>query len=134
MSRIARTSPRPGVRRIAAALLLALATSACGRDATAPASPSIAGRWSGSAAFGAVQFEATFTQAGQAVSGTGAFSSPLGSGPFTISGSVVGQDVNLTLVSTEFGTSSYIGKFTGANTINGRLQNPDFELTLERDR
>lgn len=133
MSRLARTF-RPARRRLAACLLLAFAASACGRDATAPESPSIAGRWSGSASFGLLRFEATFSQTGEAVSGTGEFSSPLGSGPFTISGTVVGRDVNLTLVSTEFGTSSYIGRFTGANTINGTLQNPNYDLELKRDR
>ena len=134
MSRIAHRPLRRIAARLLPCLLLAASLVACGRDAAAPALPSIAGRWSGSAAFGTVQFEASFTQDGQAVAGTGDFSSPLGSGPFTIAGTVIGQDVNLTLVSAEFGTSSYIGRFTGANTIEGRLQNPDFELKLQRDR
>lgn len=134
MTRTAHLPLRRTAARLIPGLLLAAALVACRKDAASPASPSIAGRWDGSAAFGAVQFEATFTQDGQTVAGTGQFSSPLGSGPFTIAGTVIGQDVNLTLVSAEFGTSSYIGRFTGANTIEGRLQNPDFELELQRDR
>ncbi len=126
-----RLTPLFGWRRLALLLVLA-ATTACDEDATAPLSPSIAGRWKGSAALGAVQFEATFTQSGEAVAGTGQFASPLGSGPFTVTGTVRGQDVQLVLVSTEFGTTSYAGRFTGANTITGRLQDPDIELKITR--
>ena len=96
-------------------------------------SPSIAGRWSGSAYLGALQFQADFTQSGETVGGTGQFSSPGNSGAFTISGTLRGRDVQLILTSAEYGTTTYTGRFTGANTIDGRLQNPDLDLTLERD-
>lgn len=126
-----RLTPLSGWRRLAVLLAL-VATIACGTDATAPLSPSIAGRWEGSAALGTVRFEATFTQSGEAVGGTGQFTSPLGSGPFTVTGTVRGQDVQLVLVSSEFGGTSYAGRFTGANTITGRLQDPDLELKITR--
>ena len=119
-------------RSAACALLLGAAAS-CGRDAASPESPSIAGSWSGSAYLGAVEFDAEFTQDGENVGGTGAFSSPLGSGPFTITGTVRGRDVQLTLISTEFGVTTFAGRFTGANTIEGTLANPDFDLTIERN-
>ena len=119
-------------RAAGCAIILAAAT-ACDRDSASPESPSIAGSWSGSAALGAVQFEADFTQDGETVGGTGGFSSPLGSGPFTISGTLQGRDVQLTLISSQFGVTTFAGRFTGANTIEGTLSNPDFDLTLERD-
>lgn len=115
-------------------LLIAATLAACrDRDATAPAAPSIAGQWSGSARLGLVRFQASFTQSGDTVGGTGEFTSPRGSGPFTITGTVRGQNVELVLVSTEFGVTTYIGRFTGANTIEGDLQNPDEALTIRRD-
>ena len=117
----------------ATACALLLATFACDKDATAPENPSIAGHWSGSAKLGLVDFEATFTQDGETVGGTGEFSSPEGSGTFTISGTLRGRDVQLTLVSAQYGVTTFVGRFTGANTIEGSLQNPDLELTLERD-
>ena len=116
----------------ACALLLATATG-CDDDIAAPANPSIAGPWSGSAAFGLVDFAADFTQDGETVGGSGQFSSPDGGGPFTISGTLRGRDVNLVLTSQKYGVTTFIGRFTGANTIEGELQNPDLELTLERD-
>lgn len=123
-----------GWRAIPYIVLIAMTLAGCrDRDATAPATPSIAGQWSGSARLGLVRFEATFTQTGETVGGTGEFSSPLGSGPFTIAGTVRGRNVDLVLVSTQFGTTTYIGRFTGANTIEGDLQNPDEALTIRRD-
>jgi hypothetical protein len=116
-----------------ACALLVTASVACSRDAAAPENPSIAGRWSGSEMLGLVDFEANFTQDGETVGGTGEFSSPDGGGPFTISGTVRGRDVQLTLVSTQYGVTTFIGRFTGANTIEGSLQNPDLDLKLERD-
>ena len=120
-----------GWRNLALLVILAV-TTACDKDATAPPSPSIAGRWAGTAGLGAVQFEATFTQSGETVGGNGQFSSPLGSGPFAVAGTVRGQNVQLTLTSTEFGITTYAGRFTGANTITGRLSDPDIELTITR--
>lgn len=119
-------------RTAACAILLATA-AACDKDATAPANPSIAGPWSGSAAFGLVDFQADFTQDGEIVGGTGEFSSPEGGGPFTIAGTLRGRNVQLTLTSQRYGTTTFTGRFTGANTIEGTLQNPDLDLTLERD-
>ena len=123
----------PAHWRSAACALLLVSVAACDRDVAAPENPSIAGRWSGSAALGAVQFQADFTQAGETVGGTGEFSSPLGGGPFTIVGTIRGRDVQLALLSAEFGATTFTGRFTGANTIEGTLQNPDFDLTLKRD-
>ena len=123
-----------GIRwRAVVGALLFSSLAGCDKDPTAPENPSIAGHWSGSKYLGAVQFEATFMQDGEAVGGTGYFTSPEGSGPFTISGTVRGQEVDLVLVSQEFGVTTYKGRFTGANTIEGDLQNPDVSLTIERD-
>ena len=110
------------------------ASIGCGSDdVAAPASPSIAGRWEGTARLGTVRFEATFTQAGESVAGTGQVRILGSSTSFTVSGTVRGRDVELTLASAEYGATTYSGRFTGANTITGRLANPDEELTIERD-
>ena len=121
------------------ALLLALLLSAavaCGDDSPVGTDPSIAGDWSGSAAFGAVQFSATFEQDGSAVVGSGDFATPLGSGPFVATGTVIGTAVDLTLVSAEFGTSRYLGTFVSRDRIEGHLDADaysDLELALVRD-
>ena len=127
-----RALPALGSLRTAACALL-IAAAACDKDVTAPEDPSIAGHWSGSAALGLVDFEATFTQDGEVVGGTGEFSSPDGGGPFTISGTLRGRDLQLTLTSAQYGITTFSGRFTGANTIEGELSNPDLDLTLERD-
>jgi hypothetical protein len=127
-----RTLRALGIWRTAACALL-LAAAACDRDAASPDDPSIAGHWSGSAYLGAVDFQATFTQDGEVVGGTGEFSSPDGGGPFTISGTLRGRDLQLTLASAQYGITTFSGRFTGANTIEGELSNPDLDLTLERD-
>ena len=118
------------------ALALVFAT-ACGKDAAAPpANPQIAGHWSGTAAVGTVRFEATFTESGGAVGGSGQFTSPLGSGPFTVDGRVAGADVTLNLTSTQFGVTTYVGRFSGNNRIVGHLTDASYgniDLTLNRD-
>jgi len=119
--------------RAVVGVVLFACLAACDKDAVAPDNPSIAGHWSGSAYLGTVRFEATFTHDGESVGGTGHFTSPYGSGPFTVSGTVRGREVDLVLVSEEFGVTTYEGRFTGANTIEGDLQNPDASLTIERD-
>ena len=127
-----RTFSTLGSWRTAACALL-IAAAGCDKDATAPENPSIAGHWSGSAYFGRVSFEATFTQDGEVVGGTGDFSSPDGDGPFTIAGTLRGRELQLTLTSVLYGITTFSGRFTGANTIEGELSNPDLDLTLERD-
>lgn len=119
--------------RAAACALLLIGATACDKDIASPENPSIAGRWSGSKLMGLLEFSADFTQDGETVGGTGEFSSPDGSGPFTISGTLRGRDVQLTLISQRYGVTTFVGRFTGANTIEGTLQNPDIDLTLERD-
>ena len=118
-------------------LALALASApACSKDAAAPANPRIAGHWTGSAALSTVRFEATFTETGGTVGGTGQFSSPLGSGPFTVNGTLAGANVTLNLTSTEFGATTYVGRFSGDNHIIGRLDGGslgNIDLTLDRD-
>ena len=124
-----------GVRAVAR-LALALLLIACAEESTVPKNPSIAGSWSGDAVAGQVRFSATFTQDGEAVGGTGEFTSPLGSGPFTVVGTLVGANVELTLTSAEFGTTTYSGRFTSADRIEGNLDAPNFsdiELALERE-
>jgi hypothetical protein len=126
------------IRRYALLLAVALPTCESGDEPTAPVvSGQIAGHWSGSAEFG-VRFTADFTQEGSAVSGSGSFTSPVGSGPFTItSGQVDGATVSLALSSPDFGTATYTGRFVTADRITGRLTAPSFGqivLTLDRDR
>src|SRR5918911_1261627 len=58
------------------------------------------------------------------------------SGPFTVDGTLRGQDVELGLTSTEFGATTYTGRFVARDRITGHLQAAaysDLALTLERD-
>ena len=132
------TSVGSGRRRshlVSLALCLAIVGCGGGGESTGPHVRSIAGRWEGSAALGAVHFGATFTQTGGAVSGTGTFTSPLGSGPFTAAGTVMGDDVSLALTSADFGATTYIGRFTSATRIEGHLDDAAYGglgLTLEK--
>ena len=123
--------------RVAAALLLAAAVSACKGDGGGPAGtdPSIVGHWTGSAEYGLVDFRADFTQAGDSVGGRGSFSSPLGSSAFDVRGLVVGGDVTLLLTSPSIGATTFHGRFVAANRISGTLDRPDADdlaLTLDR--
>ena len=133
--------PLRPTRRLALVVTLAttlVAPLGCRGDGGGPAGPdpSIAGRWHGSAYLGLVDFRATFTQAGDAVGGTGYFSSPDANDDFTVSGSLVDADVDLVLTSDELGATSFRGRFTAANRIEGTLDlqhRDDIELTLERE-
>jgi len=83
-----------------------------------------------------VRFEATFTESAGAVGGSGQFTSPLGSGPFTVDGRLTGSDVTLNLTSTQFGVTTYVGRFSGDNRIIGHLTDASYgniDLTLNRD-
>lgn len=122
-------------RQFASLVVSVLLLAGCGEDDTvAPANPSIAGRWTGSAELGAVQFEATFTQSGETVNGTGRVSYLGSSDDFTATGTVRGQDVALTLLTTDNVMSGYTGRFTGANTIKGNLDPPGRTIEIKRDR
>lgn len=131
---------RPPARRRAArvASLLALAAVlACGGDGGGPVgvNPSIAGRWTGSAKLGLLDFEATFTQSGDSVGGTGSFSSPLGGSDFDVRGVTKGGDVSLVLTSQTIGATTFTGRFVAADRITGMLEIPnrdDEELTIDR--
>lgn len=130
-----RTVRRSVLTGIAVAVAM-LSSTACGKDAAAPANPQIAGHWSGTAALSTVRFEATFTEAAGAVGGSGQFTSPLGSGPFTVDGRLTGSDVSLNLTSTQFGVTTYVGRFSGDNRIIGHLTDASYgniDLTLNRD-
>ncbi len=126
--------PLQALARVVAVIAVPLLLACHGDKAVGPAQ-SIAGIWSGSAAYGAVQFSATFTQSGDSVGGTGSFTSPLGSGPFVVAGSLSGSNVALRLTSTQLGATTYGGRFINSSTITGRLDAPDYsglELTLQR--
>ena len=119
---------------VLAMLLLGLAC----RDSGGPVGPDpvIAGDWSGSAYAFTVRFDATFTQAGQAVGGNGHFSSPIASGDFTVTGTLVGERVELVLTSTELGATAFRGRFTGADRIEGTFDpsgSYETSLTLYRE-
>ena len=136
MSGRTRLHPRRGRHWLALGLAL-FATLGC-RDSGGPAGPDpvIAGDWSGSAYAFTVRFDATFTQAGQAVGGNGHFTSPIASGDFTVTGTLVGRDVDLVLNSSELGATVFEGRFTGADRIEGTFDpSGDYEtdLTLFRD-
>ena len=125
------------LRAGALALCLSLAPGCKGDGGPAGLNPVIAGSWSGSAKAGLVQFEATFTQpGGNAVGGTGQFSSPIAADDFTVQGTLSGTTVNLVLTSDELGATTFAGRFTGANRIEGKLELGDGEqmdLTLDRE-
>ena len=121
--------------RLAVLSLVLVLSGAC--DDANPTDPpaSITGRWAGSAALGAVRYEVTLTQSDEDVAGSGSFTSPVGSGPFTVTGHVTGFDVELQLVSGTLGSTTYLGTFDGANRIVGHLEHPTYsylELALER--
>ena len=83
-----------------------------------------------------MQFDATFTQSGQNVGGNGHFSSPIASGDFVVTGTLVGEDVNLVLTSAELGATAFRGRFTAADRIEGTFDpSGDYEthLTLNRE-
>ena len=141
--RAAPTSKRAGshatpLRGRWALLVVVIALALGCRDSGGPVGPDpvIAGDWSGSAYAFTVRFDATFTQAGQAVGGNGHFSSPIASGDFTVTGTLVGQQVDLVLNSAELGATVFRGRFTGADRIEGTFDpSGDYEtrLTLFRD-
>ena len=126
-----------GLRFVLVLASLSLPAFGCDGDGGGPAGPApqIAGDWSGTAYAHTVSFEATFTQSGQSVGGTGHFSSPLASGDFTVSGTVTGSDVDLVLTSAELGATVFRGRFTAANRIQGTFDpggSYESELTLDR--
>jgi len=99
-------------------------------------SPNIAGDWSGTAYAYTVHFEATFTQTGQSVGGSGHFSSPIASGDFTVTGTLAGAEVDLVLNSAELGATVFRGRFTASNRIKGTFDpsgSYESELTLDRN-
>lgn len=98
--------------------------------------PVIAGAWHGHAKAGLVQVTATFTQDGRTVGGTGNFSSPLGGSDFTVTGTLTGGEVSLVLSSAALGSTTFKGRFTEANRMEGIVARPneeDLALTLDRD-
>lgn len=95
----------------------------------------IAGEWHGHAKAGLLQVGAIFTQKRDSVGGTGNFSSPLGSSNFTVTGTLTGAEVSLVLYSAELGSTTFKGRFTEADRIEGIVARPnedDIELTLDR--
>jgi hypothetical protein len=117
--------------------LLVAATAGCKGDGGGPVGPEpvIAGRWTGTARAYTVQFTANFTQGGEAVGGSGSFSSPLASGDFVVSGTLRGREVDLVLTSDELGATAFIGRFVAADRIEGTFDpNGSYELDLTLDR
>ena len=123
---------------VAGVLALGAGAIGCKGDGGGPVgpTPTIAGRWSGSAKAGLVDFSATFTQRGDSVGGTGRFSSPLGGDDFTVQGVLRGTDVDLILTSDELGATTFRGRFIAADRIEGTVDRPgedDLDLTLDRE-
>ena len=124
--------------RAAFAVVAVIMALGCRGDGGGPTGldPVIAGDWSGTAYAWTVRFDATFTQSGQTVGGFGHFSSPLASGDFTVTGTLVGTQVNLILNSAELGATAFRGKFTRADRIVGTFDPSgtyESALTLDRD-
>ena len=147
-SRIRSHGSHPRIRALAAGptasirsivmLMLVATFLGCGGDGGGPvaANPVIAGDWTGSAHFFTVRFDATFTQDGQAVGGDGHFSSPIASGDFLVTGTLVGRAVDLVLNSDELGATVFRGRFTAADRIEGTFDPSgryEMPLTLKRD-
>src|SRR5919109_3971588 len=121
--------------RVSVLSLVLVLSGACGDENPTSPPESITGRWAGSAGLGAVSYEVNLTQTGQDVSGTGSFTSPVGSGPFTVTGRVTATGVELLLVSQTLGSTTYVGTFDGPNRIVGHIEHPlysNLELVLER--
>lgn len=123
-------------RGLIAALLFALASCKGSAGGTLGPNPSLTGRWTGSAQFGTVDFQATFAQTAGVVTGNGSYTSPLGGANFTVTGTVAGNAVSLTLVAGGVGTGGFTGRFTADDRVEGRLTAPgsgSMDLTLKRD-
>ena len=134
----ARRSHRRAFRLVRLGAVALALSAACRGDGGGPAGPNpvSAGDWSGTAHAYTVHFEATFTQAGESVGGTGSFSSPLASGDFTVTGTLVGSEVDLVLHSSELGATAFRGRFTAADRIEGTFDpggSYESDLTLDRD-
>lgn len=128
---------RRSLRRLALCALLVTASAGCKGDGGGPVGldPDITGRWTGRARAYTVQFAANFTHAGDAVGGSGSFSSPLASGDFVVSGTLRGREVDLVLTSDELGATAFIGRFVAADRIEGTFDpNGSYELDLTLDR
>ena len=124
-------------RFVAACVALVLCASGCKGDGGGPVGPDpdITGRWTGTAKAYTVHFSADFTRAGDAVGGSGSFSSPIASGDFVVSGTVSGRDVDLVLTSEELGATVFRGRFTASDRIEGTFDpNGSYELDLTLDR
>ena len=55
----------------------------------------------------------TLTQSGEDIAGTGSFTSPVGSGPFTVTGRVTGLDVELRIISETLRSTTYLARVAG---------------------
>ena len=129
---------RTAFTSFAVAILSVSMTLGCRGDGGGPVgpAPSIAGNWSGTAYAYTVRFDATFTQAGESVGGSGHFSSPIASDDFTVTGTLVGVEVDLVLHSEELGATAFRGRFIAANRIRGTFDPSgayESDLTLDRD-
>lgn len=124
-------------RHLITAALLAIA--GCGgsdNGGSLGPNPTLTGHWTGSGQLGQLDFEATFLQASGVVTGNGSYSSPIGGANFTVSGSVTGAAVSLTLEAGGVGTGTFTGEFTADDRVEGELSVPgsgSTSLTLRRD-
>lgn len=123
--------------RCAAVLALTAGIYGCrGGGGPAGLNPVLAGNWSGTAKAGLVRFRATFTGASEAIGGAGHFTSPIASDDFSVQGTVTGTTVSLILTSSELGATTFIGRFTGADRVEGILDlggGDKLALTIFRD-
>lgn len=113
--------------------LAALLLVGCSEDGTGARQPSMTGRWQGTS-FG-VTADATLTQSGADVTGSGTLATPQGPIPITVTGTNAYPNVSLAIRAPGQPDGSFTGSFANDNTVNGSLLIsgfPQVPFVLER--
>ena len=97
---------------------------ACGEDPVSPSNPSLTGGWIGTGS--GIVINATLSQSGTNVSGSGTFAASGTSVAVTFAGTSVYPNISLNISATTFQDANYTGKFTNDNTHNGKLNGSGF--------
>ncbi len=98
-------------------LVLALALSSCGGDATGPKTPSLTGSWSGNVTEGTVSLTLVESEAG-AVTGSGNLAGVVA---VNVTGSHAHPNVSLTLAASGFQSANITAVMSGNDTMTGTL-------------
>lgn len=113
--------------------LAALLLAGCSEDGTGTRQASMTGRWQGTS-FG-VTADATLSQAGSDITGTGTLATPQGTIPITVTGTNAYPNVSLAIRAPGQPDGSFTGTFATDNTVNGSLLIsgfPQVPFVLER--